>query len=452
MIITDVDKKHPLDDELAGQVDVAGASSSHVLDDLAPPPDGEAPKYTERAFENVYIPPGGEEPPPEFTPYEAEYFISGREVVSHDPHLNEDGEALYRFLLSQSTSPPEYRMHLRGTHTEHRTRFVSGTDSKGNPTTTTEHYTETVTDFDFYIDLTPNIVHGPVHWSLPDAEPAYRGAMVKQVDSNDLVTRDPEMALPSGRRKATKEEIKAAKERKEIRKACGLPPWVAVGPESWFQQQTPERAVVLESSKSLRQWADEYCASDKLLKEFTYTKIVYGWNTVNLREAVIAAIRSVYNHDITVSFDMSHDKIRIRPDNNFSRMLSNVWIKFLLWILLIYPFIWLYKRFNHRGGGRWEVCGGAYALKTWQIQPPGTQIPMYTNDGRWQQTHDGVVHLIGEREGEWFQRWEGTIRDAVGRRVQTSVPLQCGTYVSPQAMILDGFRPALPYVSPPIPR
>lgn len=128
-------------------------------------------------------------------------------------------------------------------------------------------------DFDFYIDLTPNIVHGPVHWSLPDAEPAYRGEMVKQVDSNDLVIRDPEMAQPSGRRKATKEDIKAAKERKAIRQACGLPPWVAVGPESWLQQQAPERAVVLESSKSLRQWADEYCASDKLLKEFTYTKV-----------------------------------------------------------------------------------------------------------------------------------------------------------------------------------
>ena len=149
---------------------------------------------------------------------------------------------------------------------------------------------------------------------------------------------------------------------------------------------------------------------------------------------------------------MSHDKIHIRPDNNFSRMLSNMCMKFLLWILLIYPFIWLYKRFNHRGGGRWEVCGGAYALKTWQIQPPGTQMPMYANDGRWQQTPEGVVHLIGEREGEWFQRWEGTIRDAVRRRVRTMVPLQCGTYVPPQAMLLDGFRPALPYVSPPVPR
>lgn len=92
MIVADVDKKHPLDDGLGGQAD-AGASSSYAqIDDLPPPPDGEAPKYTERAFENVYIPPGGEEPPPEFTPYEAEYFISGREVISHDPHLNDDGE------------------------------------------------------------------------------------------------------------------------------------------------------------------------------------------------------------------------------------------------------------------------------------------------------------------------------------------------------------------------
>ena len=97
MIVTDVDKKHPLDAGLAGPapVHVASASSSHSVqfDVLPPPPDGEAPKYTERAFENVYIPPGGEEPPPEFTPYEAEFFISGREVVSHDTHLNEDGES-----------------------------------------------------------------------------------------------------------------------------------------------------------------------------------------------------------------------------------------------------------------------------------------------------------------------------------------------------------------------
>lgn len=36
--------------------------------------------------------PAGGEDPPEFTPYEAEYLVSGNgDIVSHDPHLNEDG-------------------------------------------------------------------------------------------------------------------------------------------------------------------------------------------------------------------------------------------------------------------------------------------------------------------------------------------------------------------------
>lgn len=35
---------------------------------------------------------GGEEPPPEFTPYEAQHWVNADgDIVSHDPHLNEDG-------------------------------------------------------------------------------------------------------------------------------------------------------------------------------------------------------------------------------------------------------------------------------------------------------------------------------------------------------------------------
>ncbi|KAH9171781.1 hypothetical protein EDB89DRAFT_2229679 [Lactarius sanguifluus] len=46
--------------------------------------------------------PDGEDPP-EFTPYEAVHWVSkDGEIISHDSHLNEDGEALYRFLLSQA--------------------------------------------------------------------------------------------------------------------------------------------------------------------------------------------------------------------------------------------------------------------------------------------------------------------------------------------------------------
>ena len=38
------------------------------------------------------------------------------------------------------------------------------------------------------------------------------------------------------------------------------------------------------------------------------------------------------------------------------------------------------------------------------------------------ETEDGPRILIGEREGRWFKKWEGTIRRLViGRRVEESV-------------------------------
>lgn len=41
---------------------------------------------------NIYAPPGGEEAPPAFEPYHAEYFeADDGTIVSHDPHLNQDG-------------------------------------------------------------------------------------------------------------------------------------------------------------------------------------------------------------------------------------------------------------------------------------------------------------------------------------------------------------------------
>ena len=95
-----MDKKDPFDSPptfpVAGGPGFSGAGPSTPSgSQLGPSPtfpeDTDVPKYTERPIELAYIPPGGEEPPPEFTPYEAEFFISGKEIVSHDPHLNEDG-------------------------------------------------------------------------------------------------------------------------------------------------------------------------------------------------------------------------------------------------------------------------------------------------------------------------------------------------------------------------
>ena len=130
------------------------------------------------------------------------------------------------------------------------------------PVYTRAHLTYSA-DFDFPIDLTCQIVHGPVHWSLPDEEPAYRGAMFLEVDgAPGTTTGDPEALVRPGRRAATKAEKRAAKERKTLRMQCGLPPWVAPAPEAWAVQQesgldtsahAPAPAVVLKSSKTLRE-------------------------------------------------------------------------------------------------------------------------------------------------------------------------------------------------------
>lgn len=52
-------------------------------------------------------------PPPEYAPYRAKYKQKGKGVISRDAHINEDGEALYRFLLDHN-SPPAMEIKVRG--------------------------------------------------------------------------------------------------------------------------------------------------------------------------------------------------------------------------------------------------------------------------------------------------------------------------------------------------
>ncbi|KZT30564.1 hypothetical protein NEOLEDRAFT_1144182 [Neolentinus lepideus HHB14362 ss-1] len=421
--------------------DAPTAGPSVIID--APPSFEETVGHVALNIDETSVPEGGEEPPPDFTPYEAEFVLSGSDtVISHDGHLNQDGEALYRFLLSQASKPPTYLLHCQGTHQETRTRWVHHTNQQGQTESRTETDTVTVTDFDFYIDIGRNIVSGPVHWSVGDNEPAYRGKMIKELD------------FPHERCKATRAEKKFTDLWQKERTNKGLPPWI--GPE-WRDRAGVDalrEGRVLKSSKTLRQWADEYCASPKYLKEFQYQKIVYGWNIQALTSAIRAAIVSThYRGTLKIDFETTADKIFIRPDNKLSRILSKGWVKFVLIITLIYfPFVWLFKRFHSRGGGRWVVCGGAYALKCYQTSPGdnpglgGGELQLSTNKAGMtpdfvRQTDGGILKLVGAREGEWFREWEGTIRSAVTSRLQSKEPMVLPDHLVPNspAMLLDGY-------------
>jgi len=167
--------------------------------------------------------------------------------------------------------------------------------------------------------------------------------------------------------------------------------------------------------------------------------VVYGWNIDTLKAAIRTTIASTsYVGNVSVSFEYSSNKICVRSDNRLSRTLSNPWIKFLMIITLIYPFVWLYKRFHSRGGGRWEVCGGAYALK--RLVPSSgadSKSAQYVANSP---TGGPAEVLLGLKDGQWLRQWEGSIKRAVTSRLHASL-----TEPDPPnglALLLDGYTDA----------
>lgn len=156
---------------------------------------------------------------------------------------------MHQFLLTHAKTRPQYTVNVIGTHRETRERRVTKTVN-GRTQTHTERYTVTVKDFDFLLDLTPYLAIGPTHVSVPDEVPAFRGSMVPEV-------------LGAG--KATRKEVKETKEDRKARRVAGVAPWANLDGTA--------RHAPYASSKTIRDWADQYGSSPKLLTEFVYTKV-----------------------------------------------------------------------------------------------------------------------------------------------------------------------------------
>lgn len=178
---------------------------------------------------------------------------------------------------------------------------------------------------------------------------------------------------------------------------------------------------------------------------------MYGWDFGALKQAIDALIvqQTSYGGELKIEFTPSpsaSDVIIIRPTNTLSMLVSNIWIKVLLWITLIYPFIWLFKRFHEHGGGVWKVCGGGYPLKVVLplLRENGDHLPTFEEAAGSSSSAPAPTetYVIGEREGEWFRKWENTIRGAVLSRKQDKIPFTHPTdtpYVNPCATLLDGY-------------
>ena len=139
-------------------------------------------------------------------------------------------------------------------------RFVTRTDPQGRPFTETESYTETVTDFDFKIRQP--VLPGATQWTVADEEPAYRGGMSREV------------GLPGDTTKADRSTMKRFKAWRVERHKRGLPPWVGPDDDASIGTSAFQHShSVLKSSWTLRQWADDYCQSRNIFKEFVYEKV-----------------------------------------------------------------------------------------------------------------------------------------------------------------------------------
>jgi hypothetical protein len=152
-----------------------------------------------------------------------------------------------------------------------------------------------------------------------------------------------------------------------------------------------------------------------------FLQVPYGWSIHELENAIKSLVAGTYYRgQLDITWDVQGTHIFIRPDSRLSRTLSNKWLKLLLWITLTYPFIWLFKRFHSRGGGRWQVCGAAYPYKRLikrQLDQDGALKPLPARS-IFESPNGAQLEVVGVREGRWFKRWESTIRENVVCRVQ----------------------------------
>ncbi|KAH9823418.1 hypothetical protein DFH28DRAFT_947166, partial [Melampsora americana] len=335
--------------------------------------------------------------PPEFSMYRATYSTDSLgNITSHDSHLNSDGEALCRFILLHSTTPPELFVKLTGTHEEVRLETFTETED-GRTVYKTREHRDTVTDFSFTVPLLSQ--HDlesavPVIHVVNDGEVVSRGACRRQRADwrgKDLllfnrvagVSRWCDSSMASRAVRVSWKERRAADQVSKEIKMRGLPPFIPpwmfpdgtfsrapprpppefTGPDvesscrrvidtfmyqnHYYHNPHPEDQNVME--QELRKWCDIYCQSTKRLKQFRVEKRCFGWNLESIRNELYSTIRAIphlRSTHITCDFHSTSSTITIRPVNVFSKVFSLSWFpKFLLCITLIYPCLWLIRYF-----------------------------------------------------------------------------------------------------------
>ncbi|CEL08211.1 hypothetical protein ASPCAL11362 [Aspergillus calidoustus] len=242
------------------------------------------------------------------------------------PSFSSSIDTLENFVERQIRLPPRPCLIIRGTHNESR---KSGNETKS----------ETVTDFDFRIDLTrtllrlcPNGEAAPdSNWSYTavisdnDGLKAYRGTRWKTRKSKTKIGR---IALPE--RDGDAQSVVDSDEGNRL---------MAID-------------VDLENGEAmpgLRGWCERYCNDPASVKSFTYRRHLHGFNLEPMRKSLTDHIRSTgYQGHISITHTLSNGLVTIYSPHWINTARNNRFVYWLciilqLWILT-WPVIWIMER------------------------------------------------------------------------------------------------------------
>ncbi|KAG8955969.1 hypothetical protein FRC04_006417 [Tulasnella sp. 424] len=364
-----------------------------------------------------------------------------KNVKTNDSRLNHDPQALQHFILTHASGRPTVLIECWGTHQ------VETTDREGDKKVTT------VTDFHFTVDISsallPANTYGAPVWVVADEEPAKRGKYWRQIDYDPNPPQAQRPAnleagrSPLQRRTATPLERKQGLDDTQSRRTRGLPPWTPVS----AQTPNPTGARLLfpgdrlrfqnilsnftAPTKTLDEWAEEYCASRSPLKEFRFIRTVYGWNLDEVQRQVASSLASCHSgkgKKEIVKVIIKGDKVVIRPKSLLWWIFGLGFLRFWFYITLVYPIIlWPIKKFLL--GRCWEVAGSSFAFVRYEhledsrhgetVAQYIARVPQAPQATDLIVTSRGISKIVGQRFTDWYLVNSHHFTSAAGRARNT---------------------------------
>ncbi|KAJ5780358.1 hypothetical protein N7457_005518 [Penicillium paradoxum] len=316
------------------------ASSSHSLHSIddAPPPYSDDPEVPVQPHFVQVQPVQPVQPPTSILPLrliDSAYVLPGspgtkphdKVALSLSPGLSSNCDELYNVIHKQIKLPPRPLLHIRGTHTE-------TSQEKKN-----ERNSNTVTDFQFRLDLAETMLTGwePTRMELnwmqveiltdEDLKPAYRGGIL----------RSPTYEPPKSRAISLDEDTDAL-----------------------LNRHDGQQNNLSPAEKDLRMWCERFCHDPAPVKSFTLHREVRGFDSNAMRNVLSSHIRELnYRGNISISLATAHHSVTIYSPHWINRLRANraVWwtvVILQLWIIT-WPIIFFIEKRYEIAHTRWNA-------------------------------------------------------------------------------------------------